>query len=1620
MLKRIVSICLFLAMLCTCLPVFEVQAAADTDVTVYVDAANGSDSNDGTTEATAKKTLNGAHQALKAAMTTLGKEADTSAKGTIVLVSDYNWNFGTTTKRDIASASDYAHVYEVVYTGKTADVSLNFTISNQSYIGMIGPTTFENINICNAADSTNRYLSLHGRGYLRIGEGVTTSDDETKQLSISALPYFTSTVEGYLEINSGIWRNVYAGPYASTNTGNGTLVFNGGTANKIGVVYNGTLTGNADITINGGTVGSLCAGALNTGTVSGTVDVTLCGGMLKSNITTKNTQGYTVTLAPSKGLTLDCSGTLTANTLTGGDLSLAAGTSVTVTDSVSGTTRVTAAGGLCYGDYITAPAATADSAITFTEDGITVTSDGTNKIWQCTDTEKITGLKLQAATDVTVKLYPGFSGGTAITPLKTATENGITSYYFNNLKGSYRYTASGTGYYTITKNIYISDAESTVLTTMDVTPSKRAGTSWEPTKVVLFTDEYMENFPSDPALWPDYQEAFQTPEFTTQSAEHQHTTQKEMEAFIQQLDDENDNMYVYSMGVSNYGNDLPLVVFTKTDLSGARTLEDVARLLNENGKLTIHYQGQMHGNEPAGGEGVLAMILKLNGAYGEDVLDTVNIYCIPRLNPDGAQDDVRRSPTTDLDMNRDFLLAVNVETQYLHYVTNLFKPTVMIDSHEYTAEPERTAEAWNDLLISPGFNPTSGQDFIDLGITMTQEAFAAAEEQGLSYNFYVSQVNSKSAYVGRNYAALEGTLFFLIETRGIYFGNEIYERRTVGHLITATCFIDYIVENADTVRSVVDAEKQRIAETGKTYEESDVLVLESSATSHPELNISTVRYNTATGVGSAYTIPIEVIDQIDRSRPAPTAYVIPAGESWTETVLDLMDLHTIDYSFVPAGSAISLQGYTGTTTEATLTDETTVTFPNGAYVLTMAQEEAKILAMLMEPDVTDISTGASTLAMAGIIPQSGNTFPIYRYIHDLNQDGSIDVTMPPAAPTGLTAVDAPFPGQTGSITGLDAEKTYEYRAAADSSYITVTGSTSIENLSAGIYYVRFAASDSTQASAEAQLTIGYAELAEYAVYLSTTGSDDNDGYTAEAAVATVEKAYSQLAVLMALAPDGTEGKIVISGLIDLGTTTFTFPSHTYPVVITGKTTADGFTYKGGGTDKTTIISFKGDTTLEHLTLKLTSTLVYNYIGGNGYKLVMGDGLTCVANSKGSYFNLCGGSYTGTFASTDLTVKSGAWRNIYYGSYTGTVTGDAKLTMTGGSFTNYIQAGYNVTVNGNCYVNLSGVQAGTRIVAGANNSGTVQGDATVVLGKNITGTPVVAPATKGAVNGTYTLVLDGADISAMTVSGVNITSGTVGSSVLLLQSGTVGAATDFGSVILDGYVSLGAAAAFSPEVRDNSFLDLAGYTLTGDMTGSGTLHLMDSSSDSYTLPTGKLTGTVNCEIANQFKSDITGSAKRYMAVKTDSGYTAHRFYLSLTKVTVRPGSTGFGYKALFCGDDTVKAQLRSFGFRLQLEGSDKVLTQTVDISNLESGKEYALLLQNFDIKNYGDTAVNAEVFLTLTTGEELVSSTASFSMKTMLQAVCQLNLTDSQLTALRTMCAPYKSIMEDWDIEKLIK
>ncbi len=237
----------------------------------------------------------------------------------------------------------------------------------------------------------------------------------------------------------------------------------------------------------------------------------------------------------------------------------------------------------------------------------------------------------------------------------------------------------------------------------------------------------------------------------------------------------------------------------------------------------------------------------------------------------------------------------------------------------------------------------------------------------------------------------------------------------------------------------------------------------------------------------------------------------------------------------------------------------------------------------------------------------------------------------------------------------------------------------------------------------------------------------------------------------------------------------------------------------------------------------------------------------------------------------------------------------------------------------------------------------------------------------------------------------------------------------------GYVKLMKDVTEDIVFSGDLYLDLNGKTLTGNVSGEGTLYLMDNSSDTYALPKGRITGTVSCAVSAQFKTGVTGNVRRYMVLADETGYTAHRFYLGIVKITLRPGEIGFGYKARFCGNRAVREQIASFGFSLNLDGNETVETKSLEGTQLDSSKEYSLLLKEFNIPSHGTTNVHTWGFMELKDGTRIESAQVSYSMKTMLQKVCDTldKLTEEQITALRTMCQPFKSVMADWNIDDLL-
>lgn len=1379
--SKIYRIFCFLLALLLAVPMLQPIGAFAADVTtVYIDPANGSDTNAGT-EATPVKTLATAYSKL-------------TAGGTIVFLSDLSLTGNTMFP---------ACAYPVTLTSKTGAEGIITT----GTLRMQGDTTFKDITVTFNATGL---AFISGEGYdLTIDTGVTTVNMTGNQVNLVATKRYdaTLTADPTLTVRSGKWDYIYA-THGNSITGDVTVSLEGGSCTTLAPSYNATVTGNVSISVsnasvsklylqpthkNGNITGDLTVSlgdnakittaAGSVGTVSGTTTVELVGSapemgsltgygtgselVLRSGLWSGTAEGFgSVTAEVAEGKVLTLSSPITVDNITcAGALDFAGVGSLTAT-AVTGTVNCTITGRVLKNNlYVSAPA---DADIRFPASYNMTNTDGQYIIHDLVNFE---GLVVKADSAVTITFYSDpLNNNTTyharndyiFQPYATEEKDGVVSYYVPNITGLFCYQASQSGYYTIFQQVYMSEEEAATCTVDQVVMEERNG-EWDNAYYYGLSDELLYATEGDPNEKWKTEITLETPVFTnTEKAAHQQTTQPELEDFIAGLDDDNDNMYIFSIGTSSkYGFNVPIVFFTKTDLSTCTTLEQVAEALSKDGLPNMAYKAQTHGDEPAGCEGALAVIQELDKTENNDLLDSINIYVIPRINPDGAYDSKRNltvmldSSYENRDPDRDLLDMNSKEMRQYMYVTDLFQPVVELDGHE-----RQRSSSDGDIQLGIAWKPINSQALLDAQLDMMKNACADLKAIGLSGAWYSGEVNSNSARNNRGYATYQGRIQILMETRGIYLGNEAYAHRTACHVVSAMSFLEYAAENATTLAALVEAERQRIITEGAVYDEEDIVILSTGKSTHPEYAVTTERYHLVSGEVTLIEQVPEMYDQILRSRVAPTAYVLPADLPKMDAILDQMDAQSITYTKLPANAAVAVQQYYGTTDEAYLTEESVVVFPSGAYVFTMDQAKGEILALLMEPDVTDLALYKNNLTFQGKIPQDSNGyFSSYRYIHDL-ENGQIAYTVVPVR--------------------------------------TVT-----------------------------------------TVYVSTSGSDSNAG-TEDAPVATIEKAYALLGGSLS----GTEVAGTIVLLDDYTITSSArvdMPSHDFPITIRGKSASVKLIFKPTTVGESyQQLAFHGPTTLDNLELRMESTSKLDYIFACGHPFAVSAGVTTSYISSPP--SLSGGDYNTAVVNTELTILGGKWYALYAGSFKADTTGTAKITADGITVSASIRANYsggitgdtvmdlkNLTVN-NVYPAYSGNVSGdvtiilrenvtANVYTGNYGSGNVTGTVKVVLAGAdptkalIHNTPLASNTTGTVTKG----VLVYASGDATPVAGFDEYHIDTDTTVSLVADLTAEKVTGSGTVELNGF----ALNDITASVRSVSLrASAAGLYFTGSFTGVG--------------------------------------------------------------------------------------------------------------------------------------------------------------------------------------------------------
>jgi len=229
------------------------------------------------------------------------------------------------------------------------------------------------------------------------------------------------------------------------------------------------------------------------------------------------------------------------------------------------------------------------------------------------------------------------------------------------------------------------------------------------------------------------------------------------------------------------------------------------------------------------------------------------------------------------------------------------------------------------------------------------------------------------------------------------------------------------------------------------------------------------------------------------------------------------------------------------------------------------------------------------------------------------------------------------------------------------------------------------------------------------------------------------------------------------------------------------------------------------------------------------------------------------------------------------------------------------------------------------------------------------------------------------------------------------------------------------------VEQDATIDLAGHTLTNvTVSEDATLYGVDTTTDDYdcTGGYGKITNLTG-NFAVHHKTVIDRNPQRYLAVTEEDGVSFHRFYIGIQYITLKPAVVGFGYKAIYGGDEKVQASLKeegAFGYNLWVT-EDKVVTVGSNADTFvtgSSGTTRTLSLNNFDTENYGEAPVYATVYITLADGTTVTSAEYSYSMRAMVERVNREyeKYSDVQLRAAARMILK-DATMPGWEVENIL-
>ena len=381
------------------------------------------------------------------------------------------------------------------------------------------------------------------------------------------------------------------------------------------------------------------------------------------------------------------------------------------------------------------------------------------------------------------------------------------------------------------------------------------------------------------------------------------------------------------------------------------------------------YMGGLHGNEPAGTEGMLLLInnlLKVDSI--KKILDKVNLAIIPMANIDGYEKQSRYA-NNGQDLNRDHTKLTNPEMIAIKKAINNFSPDLMVDFHEY--KPYRvdfvkfgeygTTSMFDcmflysgNLNVCPLIKETIENKFIP-------DATKKLDFYKLKYHNYLSSkhknnkiyfnLGSVSPRSSATSFALSNCISLLMEVRGVGLKRDSFKRRIFTTYLLANSFLKTALNQSSFIKNEI--------KKCNAFPEEIVIKYKKEKTPY-KLNMIDV-YNHK-------VIPVEILlynglkceKEITRKRPK--YYLIEKDLYNVVDKLNILglDIDTLNYDEVIDVESYEIisqskapqifQGFHENIVTTKLVNKK-ITFEKGTYVIPMNQKRSNLAVETLEPEM---------------------------------------------------------------------------------------------------------------------------------------------------------------------------------------------------------------------------------------------------------------------------------------------------------------------------------------------------------------------------------------------------------------------------------------------------------------------------------------------------------------------------------------------------------------------------------------------------------------------------------------------------------------------------------------------